>query len=55
MGFFEPSIMHNFVVITLMTMQFGTGIKLDVLYTTVTKEFVTSLLLPNHEVITYML
>ena len=28
---------HNFVVIPLMIMKFGTGVKLDVLYTMVTK------------------
>ena len=46
MGFFEPSVMeggsmrsahHNFVFIVPMIMKFGTGIKLDVLYTMVTK------------------
>ena len=48
MGFFEPSVMgggggghegphHNFVVIAQMIMKFGTGVKLDVLYTMVTK------------------
>ena len=50
MGFFEPSVMgggvmkaptdgpyHNFVVVALMVMKFGTGIKLDVLYTMATK------------------
>ena len=42
MGIFEPSVMgggvhHNFVVIAPMIMKFGTGIKLDVYYTTVTK------------------
>ena len=50
MGFFEPSVMggggggggmmvphHNFVVIDLMIMKFGTGIKLDEFYTMVTK------------------
>ena len=31
---------HNFVVIALMIMKFGTGIKLDVPYTIVTKKFV---------------
>ena len=29
---------HNFVVATLMIMKFGTGVKLDVLYTMVTKK-----------------
>ena len=40
MGFFEPSVMggmralhHNFVVIALMIIKFGTGIKLDVFCT----------------------
>ena len=28
---------HNFVIIALMVMKFGTGIKLDVFYTMVTK------------------
>ena len=36
---------HNFVVIAPMIVKFGTGIKLDVFYTMVTKKFVTSLLL----------
>ena len=35
---------HNFVVIALI-IKFGTGIKLDVFYTVVTKKFVASLLL----------
>ena len=48
MGFFEPSFFflggghegpphHNFVVIAPMIMTFGTGVKLDVFYTMVTK------------------
>ena len=46
MDFFETSVMggrgnegpsHNFVVIVSMIMKFGTGIKLDVFYTMVTK------------------
>ena len=49
MSFFEPSAMggggegdyegshHNFVVIAPMIIKFGTGIKLDVFYTMVTK------------------
>ena len=40
MGLFEPSVMgghHNFVVIALMIMKFGTGIELHVFYTMVTK------------------
>ena len=36
-------------------MKLGTGIKLDVFYTMVTKEFVTSLLLHNYDVITCIL
>ena len=65
MAFFELSVMgggggtrvphHNFVVIAVMIMKFGTGIKLDVFYTMVTKTFVTSLLLRNYDVITCML
>ena len=46
-GFFQPSVMgggmraplHNFVVIAPMIMKFGTGVKLDVFYTMVTKNF----------------
>ena len=30
---------HNFVVIALMIMKFGTDVKLDVFYTMVTKKF----------------
>ena len=47
MGFFEPSVIgggggmraphHNFAVIAPMIMKFGTGVKLDVFYTMVTK------------------
>ena len=47
MGLFEPSVMgvggghegphHNFVVVAPMIMKFGTGVKLDVFYTMVTK------------------
>ena len=46
MGFFEPSAMrggammaphHNFVVVAPMIMKFGTSVKLDVIYTMVTK------------------
>ena len=41
MGLFEPSVVwaphHNFVVIAPMIMKFGTGVKLDVFYTIVTK------------------
>ena len=46
---------HNFVVIALMIMKFGTGVKLDVFYTMVAKQFVTSLLLRQYDVITYIL
>ena len=46
---------HNFVVITPMIMKFGTGVKLDVFYTMVTKKFVTSLLLRHYDVITCIL
>ena len=46
---------RNFVVIAPMTMKFGTGIKLDVFYTMVTKKIVTSLLLRNYDVITCIL
>ena len=46
---------HNFVVIALMIKKFGTGIKLDVFYTMVTKEFVMSLLLRHYDVITCIL
>ena len=46
---------HNFVVIVLMIMKFGIGIKLHVFYTIVTKNFVTLLLLRNFDVITCIL
>ena len=46
---------HNFVVIAPMIMKFGTGVKLDVFYTVVTKIFVTSLLLRHYDVITCIL
>ena len=62
MGLFEPSVMggaggmrgshHNFIVIAPMIMKFGTGIKLDVFYTTVTENLVASLLSRNYDVIT---
>ena len=42
---------HNFVVIAPMIKELGTGIKLNVFYTMVTKTFVTSLLLRNYNVI----
>ena len=44
---------HNFIA--PMITKFGTGIKLDVFYTMVTKYVVTSLLLPNYDVITCIL
>ena len=47
-----PAPHHNFVVIALMIMKFGTGIKLDVFYTMVTKKFVTSLLLRIYDFVT---
>ena len=46
---------HHFVVVALMIMKFGTGIKIDVFYTMVAKTFVTSLLLRNYELITFIL
>ena len=46
---------QNVVVTAPIIMKFGTGIKLDVFYTTVTKEFVTSLRLHNYDVITCIL
>ena len=46
---------HNFVVIALMIMKFGTNVKLDVFYTKVTKKNVTSLLLRHYDVITCIL
>ena len=45
---------HNFVVIALMIMKFGTGVKLDVFYTKVTKS-VMSLLLRHYDVINCIL
>ena len=50
MGFFEPSVIGGGG--GMIIMKFGTGIKLDVFYTTVTKKFVTTLLLCNYNVIT---
>ena len=38
-----------------MIMKFGTGIKLDALYTMATKKFVTSLLLRSYDVMTRIL
>ena len=46
---------HNFVVFAPMIMKFGTGVKFDVFYRIVTKEFVTSLLLRHYDVITCIL
>ena len=46
---------HNFVVIAPMIMKFGTGVKLVVFYTMVTKEFVTSILLHHYYVLTCIL
>ena len=46
---------HNFVVIALMIMKFGTDVTLDVFYTMVTNKFVTSLLLRHYDVITCIL
>ena len=43
---------HNFVVIAPMIMKFGTGIRVDVFYTMVTKKFVKSPILRNYDVIT---
>ena len=56
MGFYEPSVIggawgprphHNFVVFAPMIITFGTGVKLDLFY--------TSLLLRDYDVITYIL
>ena len=46
---------HNFVVITPMIIKFGTGNKFDVFYTMITRNFVTSILLRNYDVITCIL
>ena len=46
---------HNLVVIAPMTVKFGTGIKLAVFYTMLTKKFVMSLLLRNDDVISCIL
>ena len=46
---------HNFVVVALMIIKCGTGVKLDVFYTMVTKTFVTSLLLRHYDVIACIL
>ena len=50
-----PPPIITFVVIAPMIIKFGTGVKLDVFYTMVTKEFVTSLLLRHYDVITCIL
>ena len=67
-AFFEPSVgggggggggirapHQNFVVIAPMVIRFGTGVKLDVLYIMVTKQFVTLQLLRHYDVITCIL
>ena len=46
---------HNFVVIAPMIIKFGTGVTLDVFYTMVTKEFVTTQLLRHYDVIACIL
>ena len=46
---------HNFNVVAAMAMKFSTGVKLDVFYTMVTKEFVTLLLFRHYDVITCIL
>ena len=46
---------HNFAVNAPMIMKFGTGVKLDVFYTMVTKTFVTSQLLRHYDVKTCIL
>ena len=46
---------HDFVVIALMIIKFGTGVNHDVFYTMVTKKFVTSLILRHYDVITCIL
>ena len=52
----EPSTLkgthHNFVVHALMILKLGTDMELDVLYTMVTKHFVTMLLLSSYNAIT---
>ena len=56
MACLEPSALkgthHNFVVHALMIMKLGTDMELDVLYTMITKHFVTMLLLSNYDAIT---
>ena len=46
---------HNFAVVVPIIMKFGTSVKLDVYYTVITKNFVTSLLLRHYDVITCIL
>ena len=46
------TVSHYLVVIALVNMKFGTGMKLDVFYITEAKNFLASLLLPNYDVIT---
>ena len=46
---------HNFAVVALIIMKFGTSDNLDVFYKMVTKEFVTSLLLRHYDVIACIL
>ena len=46
---------YNFVVIAPMIMKLGTGVKLDVFFTLVAKNFVTSLLLRHYDVIACIL
>ena len=46
---------HNFVVIALMIIKFGAGIKLDLFYTLEARKFVLSLLTRNYDVITCIL
>ena len=41
---------YNFVAVAPNVMKFGTGMKFDVFYTMVTKNFVTSVLLRNYDV-----
>ena len=44
--------LNFFAVVAAMIMKFNTGMKLDMLYTMVTKKVVASLLLRNYDVIT---
>ena len=45
---------HSFIVFAPVTMTFGTGMNVDMFYRIVTKEVVTSLLLRNYDVTTYI-